>query len=121
MIVIVNIMGVVISLVGLTFLFNPALMKKFISFMKDSNKIYIIGTLRLVLGVIFILAAPQANYSPVIMAIGILMVIGGILIFAIGRKRVTAMMEWCLNMPDSNARLFAIVPVLLGVLILFSA
>ena len=121
MILIVNIMGVVMSLVGLTFLFKPSLMKKFVSFMKGTKKIYMIGILRLALGVIFIIAAPQANYAPVIMAIGILMVSSGILVFGLGLKRATAIMEWFLKMPDSNARLIAIVPILLGVLILFSA
>jgi uncharacterized protein YjeT (DUF2065 family) len=119
MILIVRIIGIVISLIGLAFLINPALMKKFISFMKKADRIYAIGVLRLILGTIFIMAATAANCSAVIT--GILMVIGGVLVFALGKNRVTAVMEWYLKMPDSNMRLFAIVPVLLGTLILFSA
>jgi uncharacterized protein YjeT (DUF2065 family) len=121
MILIVRIIGIVISLIGLAFLINPALMKKFISFMKKADRIYAIGVLRLILGTIFIMAATAANCSAVITVIGILMVIGGVLVFALGKNRVTAVMEWYLKMPDSNMRLFAIVPVLLGTLILFSA
>ena len=121
MILIMRIMGVVVSLIGLTFLMNPALMKKFISFMKEAKRIYAIGVLRFVFGTIFIFAAPQAGCGAIIMAIGILIVIGSILVFALGTKRVMAMMEWYLKMPDSNMRLFAIVPVLLGILIIFSA
>jgi uncharacterized protein YjeT (DUF2065 family) len=121
MLIIVRIIGAVISLAGLTFLIRPAPMKKFISYMKEANRIYVIGVLRLVFGAVFILAAPQAGCGAMIMVIGILMVIGGALIFALGRDRVKAVMERYLNMPDSSMRLFAIVPVLLGILILFSA
>jgi len=121
MLIIVKILGVVMMIAGLTFLIKPAFMKKLISFMKEAKRIYAIGALRLVFGAIFILAAPQASCSAVIMVIGILLVISSISIFAMGAKRIKAMMEWYLKMPDSNMRLFAIVPVLLGILILYSS
>jgi uncharacterized protein YjeT (DUF2065 family) len=96
-------------------------MRKMLSFWMHGKRLYVGGLLRLLFGAIFLWSASQARLRGVIYALGILMLLGGILIFVAGPVKVKKMLNWWSKKPDSILRLVAILILLIGALVIYSA
>lgn len=121
MILLVNIIGILMVCMGFIYVLNPALMKKMISFWRQSKRIYAGGLLRLLFGAIFLWSASQAKIQVVIYVLGILMLLGGVFIFVMGQEKVKRMLDWWDKKPDSILRLIAILILAIGALVIYSA
>lgn len=121
MILLIRFIGIFMVGMGIMNLVNPVPMKKMISFWRQGKRIYAGGLLRLLFGVAFLLSYPQARRPGVICLLGILFLLGGILLFALGLKRIKAILEWWDKRTDSVLRLIAVLLLLLGALVIYSA
>jgi len=79
-----------------------------------------VGT-RLVLGVVFLLAASSCRFPAVIYGIGILMLAAALLLVLLGEPRVDALISWWSQLPTLAIRAWCALGVLVGALILSSA
>jgi len=77
--------------------------------------------LRLLLGIIFLEEATSTRYPAFVFTIGAITVAAAIIIFFLGPIRVDAMIQWWLNRTSTFMRLWALVGVILGALILYAA
>lgn len=118
---VIKVIGIVILVIGVTFAALPALMDRFIPFAKVGNRFYIGGVVRVVFGVLLILASFSASIFWIPMIIGSIMVIAGVLIFALGKARVHALLDWVAGLPENKRRIFAIFAACVGALIIYSA
>jgi hypothetical protein len=121
MAIFVRFIGLFISSVGFLFLVKPQIFKRFIVSLKIRKRFYLIGIFRLILGIILIWGGKFCRLSGLVTIIGIVFLIAGVFIFLIGPKRLNVILEWWINKPIIALRTMAIVPIFLGVLLLYAA
>ncbi|MFC2149691.1 hypothetical protein ACFLQ8_03215, partial [Candidatus Auribacterota bacterium] len=108
MLMLIKIVGVIIICFGLTFLINPAAIKKFIAYFEEGKRMYSIAVIRLILGVIFLLSASDCRLVGVMIVLGILFLIGGISIFALGLDKCRSVVKWYQGKSDLVLRIISI-------------
>jgi hypothetical protein len=118
--ILAKIVGVAIIFIGAIVLVKPAVFGVILNFWKKDKNVYLAGVIRLTFGAIFLLAASSCRLPVVITVFGVLMIIGGILIFALGPKRLSAIFDWWQNKPAFIVRLLGFVAFAMGSLIVYS-
>lgn len=122
MIKLTMLIGALMAGMGIAIILKPDTMKKMISFWKEDKRLYAAGILRVVLGSIFLLSAPQADRFPwFIYFFGVLIFFGAILIFALGIDKVRKMLEYWDRKPRSTLQFMGIFVLLLGLLVVYAA
>lgn len=120
MLILVILIGVYMIVIGNIILFDPKVFNRVIAFFMHGKKIYMAGILRILLGAIFLLAAPDSRLKGVLITLGILVFAGGLLIFVLGEKRIRTMVSWIEKKPPVFARVWGIIAIGMGVLIISS-
>lgn len=121
MLILVRLIGIVIVGMGATFLLSPKTLKQVLSFWGEGKRPYIAGILRLLIGAILLLAASQCRLVGVVVTLGVLILVGGIIIFLLGLERVKSILSWWNKKSLLVMRLISLIPLALGVLLLYSA
>ncbi len=119
--IVIKIIGIVIAAAGIVYLLKPDVMKWLMKFFKQGNRIYFAGLLRLVLAVIFLLAARECDITWVIVLFGILFLIGGLLIFVLGPQKIRWILDWYQKQSVLFLRLLALIALAIGAIIIYSA
>jgi hypothetical protein len=119
--IVVKIVGMVIVLLAVLFLLKPDVMKSLLGFFKQGKRMYFIGIVRLILAVIFLLAARECDVTWVIVTFGILFLMSALLIFIIGPEKLRSMLDWFQNKSVIFLRVMAVIVLVLGVVIIYSA
>lgn len=117
----VKLIGILMACMGFINVLNPNVMKKMISFWRRGKNIYTGGLLRVLFGVIFLWSASQARLPLVIYVLGILMLLGGLLIFILALEKTKTILDWWDKKPYYILRLIAILILAIGVLVIYSA
>lgn len=120
MLILAKLIAVIIFTIGAVFIINPALIKSFIEFARVGKRYYIGGIIRLVFGAVYLLAASRSKCPWLIFAFGILFIIVGILIFALGEQKIKQILNWLYEKPLSKLRFMAIIPIVIGLVLIFS-
>jgi len=118
---IVKVIGIVIILLAVLFLLKPDIMKHILKFFKYGKRIYLAGLVRLILAVVFLLAAYDCKIRWVIAALGILFLISALAIFMIGSEKLRPMLDWFQNKSSLFLRVMAVIIMAIGALIIYSA
>jgi len=118
---IVKIIGILIVIEGVLFVLKPTLMQKVIVFFLAGRRLYVPAVLRIVLAVILLVAASQCQITLVIIVLGILLLVSGIAAFSIGLDRQKAMLNWWQQKSSTFLRLVAVIALLLGAVVIYSA
>jgi uncharacterized protein YjeT (DUF2065 family) len=119
--IVIKIIGVIFILLGAGILLKPQILKKLMNFMKKGKRIYLAGTVRFVIGIIFLLGASAARNETVIAVIGILFLLGGLLIFVLGPDRIRRTLEFYSRQPDLLFRFISLIPIAIGGLVIYAA
>jgi len=119
--IVIQSLGIFIVVVGIVYLLKPEVMKWLIEFFKQGKRIYIAGLIRLALAVIFLLGARECKYFWVILAFGILFLIGGLLIFILGPEKIRRIFGWWEKQSVLLLRVMALIALAIGAIIIFSA
>jgi len=117
----VKIIGIVIVLVAILYLLKPGVMKWLIEFFKRGKRIYLAGLMRFALAIVFLLAARECDITWAIASLGVLFLIGGLLIFMIGHKRLMSILDWWQKRSDMSLRLIALIALAVGATIIYAA
>ena len=121
MAVVIKIIGAAIILLGLLYIVKPQIMKSLLEFFKKGSRIYIAALLRLTLAVVFLISAAECRIRWVIIALGILMMLGGLLIFALGPRRISPILEWWQRQSTLLLRVLAVIVLAIGAIIIYAA
>lgn len=121
MLILVKLFGIVLVALGVIFLINPEVIKKYAAFWTKGKRIYMGGILSLLIGIIFLLVASQTRLTWFVALFGILALIKGILLFVLGPAKIIAMINWWQARPPLVLRLYAFLVLALGVLLIYSA
>ena len=121
MIILIQIIGVLICLMGWAFAISPVMLRGLLNFFMQGKNIYIAGVVRLILAVIFFVAASQCSVPLVLYVLAVLCFLGGILIFTLGVDRIKKILEFYQDKSDKFLRVISLLPLIIGILILYSA
>jgi hypothetical protein len=95
---VVSLVGVVIGLLAAVGIFAPVRVVGWMRSWHSSGRFWVAVLVRLVLGVLFILAAPSCRTPQIILALGVLSLVTAVGILALGSKRLDAMIAWWLDL-----------------------
>ncbi len=119
--IVIKSLGILFCIIGIVYLLRPDIMKWLMEFFKQGKRIYFSALIRFALAVVFLVGALKCKYPKVIIAFGILFIIGGLLIFALGPEKIRRMLEWYQKQPVLIFRVIAVIVLAIGLIIIFSA
>lgn len=121
MIVMVKLMGIVIVVLGVNFLLKPAAMKAYIEYWKKGKRIRGGAVASLIIGIIFLLAASQCRITWFVALFGILGIVKGVLLFVLEKEKIMALFKWWEKKSDTFLRIYAVIVVAIGILLISAA
>lgn len=119
--IVIKSLGILIALMGVAYLLRPEIIKKLMNFFKRGRRIYLPGLLRFALAIVFFLGARECRYFWMIFASGIIFLTGGLLIFTLGPDRIRRILDWYDEQPMLIFRVIALVVLVFGAVIIYSA
>ena len=114
-------LGIVILLLGIVYVVKPDVLRWLMGFFKQGKRLYLVGLIRLVLAVVFLVAARDCDITWVILVFGIVFLISGLLIFILGDKKVKSILDWWQKQSSVLLRILAVVTMAVGGGIIYSA
>jgi uncharacterized protein YjeT (DUF2065 family) len=115
-----KIIAILIILDGIVLLFRPDFLKKYIEIFTAGKKIYIAALIKAAVGAIFLFGASGCKIPAVIILFGIL-ALGGAVFIVIAPQRAKAMAGWFAAKNNTTLRLFSLIYLFIGALLVFSA
>jgi len=119
--IVIKSIGIVIILIGIVYLLRPNVMKWLIGFFRQGKRIYLAGLIRFALAVVFLVGARECRRFWVVFAFGILFLIGGLLIFILGPEKIKRVLDWWQKQSILLLRVMAVLALVIGAVIIFSA
>jgi len=118
---VVSAVGILIVLAGLAILVVPGKWKKVFVRIAQGNWLYVAAAFRIIVGVLFILAADMTRTPTVIKVMGVLIIAAGVMIPVIGPKKLALFIQLMLARKDSTLRLLGVVAGAIGVFLIWTA
>jgi hypothetical protein len=106
--------GALIVVIGIAILLAPEILKKILVRLLETDRFYVIAILRIVIGVLFLLAAGSTRFPMFITIMGFFFILAGVLIPVIGSGRLKAFASWWLERGNAVIRLWALIAIALG-------
>jgi uncharacterized protein YjeT (DUF2065 family) len=118
---VIKIIGIVFVAIAIVYILKPDVMNRLFEFFKKGNRLYVAAPIRLGLAVVFLVGAGECKNKWVIIAIGILLLISGILVLVLGPNKLRPMIEWFQKQSGVLHRAMALIVLAIGVVIIISA
>ena len=119
--IVIQSLGIVFVLIGIVYLLKPSVMKRLMEFFKQGKRIYFAGLIRFVLAIVFFVGARECKYPWAIFAFGIIFITGGLLIFILKPEKIKQILEWYQKQTALLFRVIAVLVLIVGALIIYSA
>lgn len=119
--IVIQMTGILLVLIAIMYFIKPDIIKRMMEFFKQGRRIYIVGLLRFALAVIFLLGATHCRVRWVIIALGILFMLGGLLVFMLGPNKIRSIIDWWQKQSIFLLRVLALIGLALGAVIIFAA
>lgn len=120
MVALAKLVGIVLSVFGVVMIVKPQTAKSMLGFAEEGKRVFGIAIARIIAGLILIFAARSCMMPWLVMLIGIIITLAGILIFVLGEDRVKAKIAEFKTKPNTFIRKVAIVPLAVGLLLLWA-
>lgn len=120
MLIVAKLIAFLMMAAGVMFLVNPKAMKSYVDFWLQGSRMRKGGLVNLIIGIALLIAAPQCKVPIVITLMGLISLIKGIALFTFGLEKVKAATIKWRDKPHGQVRLFALLPIGLGFLLLWS-
>lgn|GEM_PF-2157724 len=121
MVGLVKLIGVAVFAMGVIFLMKPDQIKKWLKFWMEADHLYMGSLLSILIGIVFLIAAVRCNIAWVVIVFGIISLIKGLLLFIIGRSKITAKAEEFIKKPAKSLRGFAVLACVFGIVLILAA
>jgi uncharacterized membrane protein YuzA (DUF378 family) len=116
----VALVGWVLVATGLLGIAQPHLMLSWVRGWPRDVQFYVTVGTRVLLGLLFIFAAPKCRLPRFIRTIGIIALVAGAVYFFLGRGRVDSLIQWMFGQRSMLIQLLYAVTILLGVALIHS-
>jgi len=111
---VVAIFGLFMLCMGTAILMSPERLKKGLRIFLDKQGFWLATGIRIVAGILFLLAASDTRAPSFITGMGILFILAGVAIPFIGSARIERLATWWLAKPDWVLRVWAVAAGALG-------
>lgn len=112
--------GLLMALWGILIILQPIWHKNLIVFMARDRRVYAAVGLKIIIGVLWLLFARECRDPSVIIILGTLTVVSSVLFAAMPFPKIQAWFQWCQARPLGVFRLWGLLAVLLGVLVIWA-
>ena len=116
----VALVGWVLVATGLLGIAQPHLMLGWVLGWPGDVRFYVTVGTRVLLGLLFIFAAPKCRLPRFIRTIGIIALVAGAVYFFLGRGRLDSLIQWMFGQPSMFIQLLYSVTILFGVALIYS-
>lgn len=116
MVILAKGIGFLIGIAGLAIFFFPPLTQKLFHFFRKDKNIYWAGFIRLAAGLVLLFAASQSLVPVAAVALGILFLVSGIIIFVADAEKMKSFIAAYSAMPELVIRLFGLIAASFGIL-----
>ena len=120
MILLAQLIGVFVIAIGLAMVLRPQMLKGLIAFWAKEKQIYAAGIIRIMFGLIILLAAPQARWFWVVTIVGLLVLTKGILTMIMKPGTIKSILKWWSEQPTLIVRALAAVAMAFGMLLIYA-
>ena len=120
MVIIAKGLGLLIGILGIVLIVYPEWIKKLMAFWKEGSHVYWAAMVRLVIGVILLIAASRAAQPMMAATLGILFLVSGVIIFVMGAEEGKKLIAFWESQPSLVLRLLAVFVVVFGTLVFFA-
>lgn len=117
----VKLIGIVIMAAGVIYFVKPTLVKKVVEFIMKDKWIYVGAILSFIIGIVFLRAASQCATPWLVILFAILALIKGILALALGKQKIKSLVDYLLKRPVKSLRVYALIDIALGVILIYAA
>ena len=121
MILLIKLLGIAILVLGVTYLLSPDTMKQYAAFWTRGKRMHTGAALSTLIGIILLLAASQCAVSWIIALFGIMSIIKGIVLFVLGPEKAKARLTRWAEKPIAVLRMFAVLAIIIGALLIYAA
>jgi uncharacterized membrane protein YgdD (TMEM256/DUF423 family) len=111
---VIAIFGLFMLGISMAILVAPERLKRMLRVFLDKQGLSLAVGIRIVVGILFLLAASETRAPSFITAMGILFLLTGVAIPFIGRARIDRLVNWWLQRPDWVLRTWAVAAGALG-------
>lgn len=113
--------GLIIAAIGLVGIAAPSILFEFGRALQTTGELYAVTVVRVLFGVILLLAPPTSRMPRTLRVIGILMIVGGLLTPFFGVDRIHAIVDWWSAQVPFVMRALPGIAVILGIFIVYAA
>lgn len=121
MVLLVKVLGIVVIVLSLIFILRAEMMKKFMAYCLEDKNITMIAVLRIIIGLFLLIASTHCSGVLIVVIIGLLTLAAGIVPFMLGFERVKIYINTLMAKPLNLLRLLALIPLVAGILLVYSA
>jgi len=121
MALLVVLLGSIIVAVGIVGMARPAQLLAGMLNWPAEVLVSVAVAVRLVLGIVFILAAPSCRFPRAMYALGIVALLAALVVLLLGADRVRSIVQWWFRQPLLVVRAMYVVTVLFGAFLVYSA
>ena len=108
------IVGAFILLIGAIVLIAPGKMRQMLSALVEKDRFLIAAVFRIVVGVLFLIAAQSTRAPMFVTVVGVIMIMRGVMIPLLGKARLKALVAWFLLKGNSVIRVWGIMAAAFG-------
>jgi len=118
--VFVLIAGSIILLFGIASLIAPSIIKYWFNRMTEWRQFHLIAVLRIVIGILFLLAANETRFPLFVTVMGVISLLSGLAIPIAGVERVKTFAKWGIERSDTVLRLWVLVASVVGFMLVWA-
>lgn len=116
----VTLFGVLASVIGIVGLVSPSRLVGTVTYFNGSTRFQLAVGGRLLLGLVFFLAAPVCRMPLVVESLAVISIVAAIVLLVAGQKRLDNLLTWWSNCSPNVVRISAVFSLIVGILIAFS-
>ena len=120
MAVMVSILGVVMVAIGVLGVVQPQRLVDFVTYFRRPTRFRIAILVRLVLGIVLLIAAPSCRWPVVVQVVGVIAIVAAVVILACGQKRLDTFIAWWVTRPPAVMRVSALFALAFGALLFYA-
>ena len=117
MFVLARFVAVIFIVAGCILMLRPDMVKRLIEYVKEGSRIYAVGVLRIIVGLILMSVSPQSRITWVVFLLGLLAAASGIAIFVLKKENSLRLADRILSGPADKLNRLGLIPLLLGILL----
>ncbi len=115
MALVVACIGLVIGALGVAGVVRPRWLLDLVgSTWRSPAGMYLVAGLRIAIGLLLVLAAPSCRAPEIVRIVGIISVLAGVLVPALGRARISRLVDWFVARRPAVVRLWCLLVIAFG-------